>query len=308
MRNIWILLSLLLLSGCDLTLGAGTPDPKAVRPGTNHKVRAGESLFAIAEEAYGSGLEWTRIWEANPWIPAEGYPLRIGETIYIPPRDASWGDPPPRKNYALDPGTGSFEGQDEDPDARTATEITADPGNEGSSQPGGFAVWRNLASNVSSKTLFGHSIEKALLLGFGGFLGHAIFQGILVWLAANITFVKEASLKKSLRAIFLTESLTFATLVVVCGVAILMVYLGTEPAASPGMKLFPTFESYLRSPTGLVIAGFTVLALYVTLSLRFLPQVFAIPMGRAATLMAIAILIPHLTGAYLVGQRMGIIR
>lgn len=311
MRKLWIFLTfvtLVALSGCDSTFGAGAASTKSIRPGVNHKVRAGESLFAIAEEAYGNGIEWTRIWEANPWISEDGYPLRIGETIYIPPRDGSWGDPPPRKDYALDPGSGSFENQDEDAAAVPVTSIAADPGSGESGGAEGFTVLRNLASNVSSKTLFGHSLEKALLFGFGGFLGHAIFQGILVWLAANITFVKEASFKKSLKAIFLTESLTFATLIVLVGVAIVMVYLGTDPAASSDTKLFPTLESYIRSPTGLGIAGFAILALYVTLSLRFLPQVFGIPVGRAATLMAIAILIPHLTGAYLVGQRMGLIR
>ena len=40
---------------------------------------------------------------------------------------------------------------------------------------------------------------------------------------------------------------------------------------------------------------------------RFLPQVFNVPMSHAIALMAISILIPHLIGAYLVGQRTGII-
>ena len=97
MRSSWILLSLLLLLGCDSRFGLGESRAKSIRPGTNHKVRRGETLFSIAQEAYGNGIEWPRIWEANTWIPQDEYPVRVGEVIYIPPRDASWGDPPSRK-------------------------------------------------------------------------------------------------------------------------------------------------------------------------------------------------------------------
>jgi hypothetical protein len=58
----------------------------------------------------------------------------------------------------------------------------------------------------------------------------------------------------------------------------------------------------------MAIAGLSVLALYVILSLRFIPQVFGLAMGRAMALTAFSILIPHLIGFYLVGQRTGIIR
>jgi hypothetical protein len=131
---------------------------------------------------------------------------------------------------------------------------------------------------------------------------------VLVWLAANITFVKDASFKKSMRAVFLTESLTFSTLLVLGGIAIAAVCLGGDASAGGGAPLFPSFESFLRSPTGLGVAGLGVLALYVVLSLRFIPQVFGVPVSRALTLMALAVLIPHLAGMYLVGQRAGIIR
>ncbi len=305
----WILLSTLLLGSCDASARAGTAT--AHNEGANHRVRPGESLFAIAERAYGNGLEWPRIWEANPWVDPDR--LRAGELIYVPPRDGSWGDPPSKHAYALNPGAGSFESAD-DESTDDADRDGASDGTRGfrSSNPGrggpGLHVFRNLATSVSSKTLFGLPLEKVLFIAFACFLGHALFQGLLVWLAANITFVKDASFKKSLKAVFLTEALTFSTLLVLAGVGVLMLYLGTDPGGSPGTQLFPSLEGYLQSPVGMSVAGAAVMALYVVLSLRFFPQVFGIPMGRAMTLMAIAVLIPHLAGAYLVGQRAGWIR
>jgi len=303
MRKSWVLFSIvlpcgLLASGCDASARAG--GTIALKEGVNHRVRPGESLFSIAQSAYRNGLEWPRIWEANPWLDPDL--LRAGATVYIPPRDASWGDPPSRQAYALDPGSGSYES--DEADAGGARQTSSDPG---SGTPG-LHVFRNLATNVSTKTFFGFPLEKVLLMALAVFLGHAIFQGVLVWLAANITFVKDASFKKSMKAVFLTESLTFSTLIVLVGVGILMLYLGTEPGGESGTQLFPALESYLRSPVGMGVGGVAVLALYIVLSLRFYPQVFGIPMSRAMTLMALAVLVPHLAGAYLVGQRTGLIK
>jgi hypothetical protein len=136
---------------------------------------------------------------------------------------------------------------------------------------------------------------------------HTLLQSILVWIAANITFVKEVSFKKSMKAIFLTEMLTFTTLMVLIAVGVLLVYVGQAPPSSGGAALFPSFESFLRSSTGTVVACLILMILYVTLSLRFLPQVFGVPFSHAVTLMAIAILLPHLLGFYLIGQRTGLI-
>jgi len=290
MRYHTLLLSVLLLgTPCVLT---------HADEGKNHRVRQGESLFGLAEQAYGNGLEWPRIWEANPWLDPDN--LRAGELVHIPSRDASWGDPPSKEKYSLDPGTGSFEGGAPPKSARKSS-------NPGSRTPG-LHVFRNLATQVSARTIFGLPVHKVLFLLFLCFLLHAFFEGVLVWLAANLTFVKEASFKKSLKATFLTEMLTFATVVVISGAAILMLYLGTEPGASgTSAPLFPALEEYLRTSAGLAVAGFAILGLYIILSLRFFPQVFGVPMSRAITLMALAILIPHLVGFYLVGQRTGII-
>ncbi|MBI4604167.1 MAG: LysM peptidoglycan-binding domain-containing protein [Planctomycetes bacterium] len=291
LRRSAILLSTLFLAGCDI---AAAPAPQE---GTNHRVRPGESLFGIAERAYGNGLEWPRIWEANPWID-EPDRLRTGAIVYVPPRDGSWGDPPSRGTFALDPGTGSFEGNEEvDGAARSA-----DPGESG------IDVFRNIANNVSSKTLLGRPLHSVLGVLLGAFLAHAIVQGILVWLAANITFVKDATFKKSMRAVFLTESLTLSTLLALAGIGILVASVGAGGAAASGSALFPSLESLLRSTSGMAVAAVAVLLLYVVLSLRFFPQVFAIPMGRAITLMALAVLIPHLAGMYWIGQHTGLIR
>jgi len=285
------------LSACDAPAAAD-------QSGANHRVRPGESLFAIAERAYGNGLEWPRIWEANPWLDPDH--LRAGEILYVPAKDSSWGDPPSKQRYSLDPGTGSFEESSEPPPEGGGERTASDPGNNGTR---GIQVFRNLANNVASKTVFGVRIEKRALVLFLCFFLHAAIQGVLVWLAANITFVKEATLKKSIKAVLLTETLTFSTVAVLGFVAILLLYLGKEPpgAQAGSTELFPTLESYLHSPTGLGVAGGIIFLLYVVLSLRFLPQVFQVPVGRAIPLMALAILIPHLVGVYFVGQRMGII-
>jgi len=288
MRKSWILIALVLVIGCN----ARAKSPASIA-GANYRVQPGESLFSIADRAYGNGLEWPRIWEANPWIDPDR--LRPGETLYIPRRDASWGDPPSQEAYALrqeGKGTGG----------RPTTK---------SSNPGGSGiemVVQNLATEVSRKTLFGLPLQRVLLILFACFLAHAIFQGVLMWLAANLTFVKDASLKKSMKVVFMTESLTFSTLVVLAGVAIVMMHAGTEPAGgASGAPLFPELERLLRSPTGIGVACAIVMTLYVILSLRFIPQVFGVPMSRAMTLMALSILIPHLAGLYLVGQRTGLI-
>ena len=85
MRRAIVILGCLYLSGCDTAASADQ--------GRNHRIQPGESLFSIAAEAYGNGLEWPRIWEANPWIDPDR--LQAGDLLYVPPMDDSWGDPKP---------------------------------------------------------------------------------------------------------------------------------------------------------------------------------------------------------------------
>lgn len=286
-----ILLVLVASSGCDSEVSADQ--------GRNHQVQSGESLFSIAAASYGNGLEWPRIWEANPWVDPDR--LRAGEVIYIPSRDDEWNAAPQVSDFAAAGGP-SGPSMAADPGRRSSR----NPGNA-SSGPAGTMVLHNLKRNVSERTLFGFTLEKVLFSMLLVMLIHTLLQSILVWITANITFVKEVTFKKSMKAIFLTEMLTFTTLVVLIAVGVLIVYVGQGPPAGGGAALFPSLEGFLRSSTGTIVAGLVLIVLYVTLSLRFLPQVFGVPFSHAVTLMAIAILIPHLAGFYLIGQRTGLI-
>lgn len=289
MRRAIVILGCLYLSGCDTAASADQ--------GRNHQVQPGESYFSIAEQAYGNGLEWPRIWEANPWIHPDR--LQAGDLLYVPPMDDSWGDPKPRPHaqFSDTPSRTPIPG-------RNGIRVNGNPSNGG-----GIHVFRNLGVTIRERTLFGIGVEKALLFLLLCFLLHASIQSLLVWITANITFVKEVTFKKSMKAVFLTEMITFTTLVVLLMVGILLVYIGTDPSsvAGGGSALFPALERFLASPTGVIVTGMSILVLYVTLSLRFLPQVFNVPLSHGITMMALAILIPHLVGFYLIGQRTGLI-
>lgn len=290
--SIFILLSLL-ASSCDMgAFPAGRARGSAITPGTDYRVRAGESLFSIADRAYGNGMEWETIWRANPWIDPER--IEAGQVLYIPPQEEV-SRQAPAVAYE-DSSGGDSRGYKRQGVARH-------------SDPGGGMVGLNVLGSLSvvtTKTLLGLPLHQVLLALLLCFLGHAFFQGLLVWLGANLTFVKEATLKKSMKAVFLTETLTFSTLIAIGGIAVVILYLGAEPAASGG-ELFPALETFLRKPSGAAATGLILLLLYGVLSLRFLPQVFSLPVPRAVSLMALAIVLPHFLGLYLLGQRTGLI-
>jgi hypothetical protein len=299
MRQLSIILVFFALGGCD------TPVSADVDQGKNHKVRAGESLFSIAEQAYGNGLEWPRIWEANPWVDPDR--LRPGVIIHIPAKDLAYGDPPADSRFSPRPTRLPLN----PPNRQAGTRTSFDPG-MGSALPttgsGGIRlILKDLKKTIQERTVFGMTLDKGFLAILLCAILHTLLQTTLVWLTANITFVKEATYKKSFRAVVLTEALTLTTLVVLCVVGVLVVHLGASPD-SGGTPLFPTLEGWLHSPLGLGLFALTILVLYTTLSLRFFPQVFGMPMSQAITLMTIAVLIPHLIGAYFVGQRTGILQ
>jgi 5'-nucleotidase len=56
--------------------------PAAPAEGT-HTIVAGDTLWAIAREAYGAGSKWKTIADANPEVKADD--LTIGSTLKIPP-------------------------------------------------------------------------------------------------------------------------------------------------------------------------------------------------------------------------------
>ena len=55
-------------------------------PGSNYTVQSGDTLFSIAQQAYGDGNQWQKIYDANKQVigndPNQIHP---GMVLYIPP-------------------------------------------------------------------------------------------------------------------------------------------------------------------------------------------------------------------------------
>lgn len=58
-----------------------TTTNKQIEVGKNHTVVKGETLWAIAEEAYGSGYNWTDIYNANK---LKNQKVEVGQKLEIP--------------------------------------------------------------------------------------------------------------------------------------------------------------------------------------------------------------------------------
>ena len=285
MRVIPALLSLLILAGCDL-------EPPSSNLGKLYVVQPGENLFSIAEREFGNGLLWPEIRRANPWVLP--YQLEAGETLYIPTLDSAWAATARDKAGAMNPRPSPPESG------------ANGRGRGGFANPPAFGPWRNVISDVSSKTLFGMPLPQSAFFAFCGLLSHSFVQSVLVWLATIFTFVKETSFKKSVKAVLLTETLTFATIVTLGAMAVVMLYLGSPPEElSRSRELLPALEDYLSTNAGVGVAAMSLLVVYAVLSMRFFPQVLGVKVGQAVPVMTLAVLIPHLLGMYLVGQRMG---
>ncbi len=63
--------------------GAAAPAAGAPAPGGTYTVVAGDTLWDIAEKAYGNGTKWRVIAKANPRVKPRA--LRVGATLTIPP-------------------------------------------------------------------------------------------------------------------------------------------------------------------------------------------------------------------------------
>ena len=300
MRYPLAILSLILLAAC-----SGDEDGAMAGGygGRNHVIQEGENLFSIAQREYGNGLLWPEIRRANPWV--HPYRLRPGETIHIPPLESDWQYEASRRAGAANPGP-ITRVQEEVVERAPEPEPASDRGNRF-----GFANvsrWGDTFNQVSSKTLFGLPIAQVVLFAFCGLLSHSFVQGILVWLATIFTFVKETSFRRSLKAVVLTETLTFSTFLTLGILAIVMVYLGSSPEeAARNPRLFPALEDYLGTESGISIAAIALLLVNVVLSLRFFPQVLGIKIGQAVPVMTLAVLLPHALGFYFIGQRIGLI-
>ena len=295
----------------------GTP-----QAGQAYIIREHDNLFRIAERAYGNGFDYYRILEANPLIDPDR--LIPGKRIEIPAIAAPTSPVPPesladelRAAGALEPAAFREVAPQppladaapvEEPRAAQAPApaIHADPAG---AEPKSSSVWNTLQNKIQSKTLFGLSLEMFACYVLLFCLTHAILQGLIVWITSHITFVREASIRKSFKASFLAEMITLCTLVIVGVVAVMMLYVGTENAAeASSSQLFPMIEDYLVKPVGLVAVGGCLLCLYVLLSLRFIPQIFEIQRAQAFMVVLLGVLAPHLAGFYLVGKKMGFIQ
>lgn len=241
--------------------------------GINHTVQRGETLFSIAEKYYGNGYEWVRLKEYNPWVDQER--LNIGEIIHIPePKHLPRGSTK-KQSFLNLPSGGSL--------------LSWIPGLQGVS-------------------LFGKNLQQILMMVFTWFTLHFSIQGIFVWFAAHLAFVKDVSIRKAMKATFQSESLALICILVVGFVGLMLLYVGTTSPGKPvSAELVSTAEDYLQSPTGMAIAGILLVALYGFLGIRFIPPAFGIQAGRGMAVVLISILLPHLIGLYLVSHRMGLI-
>ncbi len=301
-----VLLSLLALAACDEQPGA----PES-NQGKFYVVRPGENLFAIAEREYGNGMLWPEIRRANPWV--RPYKLQPDEPIYIPTLDVRWEPnarkradglnptrPPTAPPLASDPPPASVAVQDEFGDDTGEAPVAH-------ANPASFGTFSNVISDVSSKKVFGMPAMQAIVFCFCGLLSHSLLQSVLVWLATIFTFLKETSFKKSMKAVFLTETLTFATILTVGALGILMLYLGSPEELSRSDRLFPTVEDYINTRQGMAVAIAALLLIYGVLSIRFFPQVLGVKRGQALPVVILAVLLPHMLGLYFIGQRLGFI-
>ncbi len=75
-----------------------------ITPGTNYTVRAGDSLWAIAVQAYGNGAQWPRIYDGDKQLIGNNPNLiHPGQVLHIPPTSAPL--PPAPTPKPLPPAT-----------------------------------------------------------------------------------------------------------------------------------------------------------------------------------------------------------
>lgn len=261
------------------------PSPVLAKPGSeaaaknsnsiNHVVKRGETLSSLAEKYYGSSYEKVRLQEYNPWI-VDPDKLNIGDIIHVPePKSSGRGS---QGNVSLNPGSGN---------RRT------------------LLGWIPSFNEVS---FLGFGMYQILIILTVWFFIHFSLQGTFVWLAAHLAFVRDVSFKKSLKVTFQSESLAFLciSLVVLAGLTLLYVHT-TSPGNPPGPEILSAAEDYINCPSGIILSGLVLVAIYGFLGIRFIPPAFGIPMSQGIAVVMLSILIPHLVGFYLIGHRMGII-
>jgi len=302
--------------------------------GKTYVIRENDTLFQIAKRAYGRGDDWGRIMEANPSIDPDR--LIPGKEIEIPaarqpaspptgslekePAEAGALDVPIPEEVLAEPvraetpvveapvETTSLPIEEPLTPLPPAPVIHADPAQVETSSSTA-SVWNTLQNKIESKTFFGLGLDMFACYALLFCLAHAILQGLIVWITSHITFVRSASIRKSFKATFLTETITFCALLIVSTVAIMMLYVGTENAVEgSSAELFPMVEEFLGKPVGMLAVAGCLLGLHVLLSLRFIPQIFEIQKAQAFMVVLLGVLVPHLAGFYLVGKKLGFIQ
>ena len=80
-------------------------------PGSKYTVRPGDTLFSIAQQAYGDGNQWPKIYDANKQvIGSDPNVIRPGEVLSIPQLTPPPPPPPPTpgSKYTVRPGDTLF--------------------------------------------------------------------------------------------------------------------------------------------------------------------------------------------------------
>ncbi len=243
--------------------------------GINHTVQRGETLFSIAEKYYGDGYQSVRIKEYNPWIDHER--LAIGEVIHIP-----------------DPKFSSGE---------------TDGGGSTLRNPAGAVSLTGWIGNLNTMTIFGRSLQQVLAVCLTWFVLHFSIQGIFVWFAAHLAFVKDVSMKKALKVALHSETLAFVSMLFLGAGGLFLLYVTTTSPGNPmDGTLLTSAEEYVSTNGGLIAAGFLLVIVYAFLGIRFIPQAFGVEPGKGMAVVVLAILVPHIVGLYFIGHRMGLIQ
>lgn len=261
---------------------------------TNHVVKPGETLFGIAETYYGNGYRWLELKQYNPGV-ADPDRLSVGQKIFVPN---------PLQNV---PAAGEPAGAGKAPPPRPGfLGETTQTENPNISLGGGGSI-SGFISEFRTAKIFGVSLVRVFLFLCVFFVVHAAVQGSFVWFAAHLSFVKNVSFGKAMRATVQSEGLASILLLGFAIMGLVLVYVGTAPPGKPALtQLLTTVEGFLGSSTGMTVVGVGLVALYCFLGIRFIPGAFEIPGAQGIAVVFLAILIPHVLMLYLMGARLGI--
>src|SRR5687768_10303046 len=65
------------------------PDPSTYPPGAKtHEIKAGDTLWALAQQYYGNAYLWPQLWESNTWI-TDAHWIYPGDVLLVEGEAAS---------------------------------------------------------------------------------------------------------------------------------------------------------------------------------------------------------------------------